>query len=77
MNKRRPRRRVVEYSGQIQRVGGSEGRRLQAELAAVVRELLVWAAEDREDRLADGRGEAQRDRVVDPRGTGGDERAAA
>lgn len=77
MSERRPRRRVVGYSGQVQRVGGSEGRRLQAELAAVVRELLVWAAEDREDRPADGRGEAQRDHAVDPRGTGGDERSAA
>jgi hypothetical protein len=45
-NKRGPGRR---YSGQIRRVSGPEGERLRAELAAVMKDLLQWAAETQEN----------------------------
>lgn len=33
------------FHGHVTRVGGAEGERLRGELAAVVRDLLEWAAE--------------------------------
>lgn len=33
------------FSGHINRIGGAEGERLRGELAAVIRDLLRWAAE--------------------------------
>jgi len=43
-----PRRVSRTYTGHVTYVGGAEGERLRRELAAVVRDLLEWAA--RRDR---------------------------
>lgn len=37
--------RSRRFSGHINRVGGAEGQRLRGELAAVIRDLVYWAAE--------------------------------
>ncbi|WP_139320805.1 hypothetical protein [Saccharomonospora sp. CUA-673] len=44
------------FSGHINRVGGTEGERLRGELAAVIRDLLHWAAEQqsRDESTEDG-----------------------
>lgn len=36
---------IRRFSGHVNHVGGAEGERLRAELAAVIRDLLAWAAE--------------------------------
>lgn len=44
------------FSGHINRIGGAEGERLRGELAAVIRDLLHWAAEQqsRDESTEDG-----------------------
>jgi len=45
---RSERGRVTEYSGHVTYLGGAAGERLQGELAAVLRDLLRWAATARD-----------------------------
>jgi len=40
-----PRRISRTYTGHVTYIGGAEGERLRRELAAVVRDLLEWAAQ--------------------------------
>ena len=44
------------FAGHVNHVGGAEGERLRAELAAVIRDLLAWAAEQRsrDESIEDG-----------------------
>lgn len=43
----------MEFTAHVTYVDGAEGERLRRELAAVTRELLVWAAERKRDRDRD------------------------
>ena len=44
---------------EVRRVGGTDGMWLRRELASVIRELLVWAHQDRTRRVDDDPGEDQ------------------
>lgn len=61
----------LDFTAHITYVDGAEGERLRRELAAVTRELLVWATERKRDRDRDGRrdgsaaaGHAREDRAA-------------
>jgi hypothetical protein len=37
------------YTGHVQRIGGTAGEKIRAELAAIIRDLLEWAQQQQED----------------------------
>jgi hypothetical protein len=41
------------YTGHIQRIGGSAGEKVRADLAAIIRDLLEWAKQQQDDAAAE------------------------
>lgn len=52
-NQTRNRTKNWTYSGHVRYVSGAEGDRLRGELAAVIRDLLYWAATQRAEQADD------------------------
>lgn len=47
-----------QYVGRIKKIGGAEGKRLRGDLAAIIADLLTWAA-DQERKQGDGANDQQ------------------